>query len=442
MKLILSIRLLIKLLAAVLACTVIFFSSNAVAAELLDNKSFWGSLFASITLVLISMVLLWNWSLRKRIDAQTKALQEESNQRIRAENALKDSEQRYYTLFESAPDAIFLLEDEKLVDCNHAATMMFGCRYEQLLKIPLSLLSPEYQPDGKESLQRTLQLISDAQHSRKPAFFEWQYRRVDNTPFDAEVNLNAFAVNEHNYILTIIRDISARKRTERLKDEFISTVSHEIRTPLTSIRGSLGLLKGKPFNLSPLKVTQLVEIAHDNTERLLVLVNDLLDIQRLESGNSQLELRPINIAEFLQNITTANQHHALQDMVKFQLLPVDTSLTIMADSDRLLQVMDNLLSNAAKFSPDNSIVTIKVSQHGMRLRISVVDQGSGIPEGFEPFLFNRFTQADASNTREAGGVGLGLSIAKAIVERHHGEIGFDTNKGHGTEFYFDLPLAQ
>lgn len=240
-------------------------------------------------------------------------------------------------------------------------------------------------------------------------------------------------------MLGTIQDITERKKVERMKDEFISTVSHELRTPLTSIRGSLGLLIGGAVGEFSSQATSLLTIANKNTERLLLLINDILDISKIESGTVRLHLRPVAVTPFLEQVIAANETYAAEYGIAFENKSQLNDAWVLGDANRLTQVMNNLMSNAAKFSPAGSQVHINAARNGYFIRISVTDHGPGIPQEFRPHLFDKFTQSDSSDTRQVGGTGLGMSIAKALVERHGGSIGFVTDNNVGTTFYFDLP---
>lgn len=395
--------------------------------SLLQSRSFWTALLSALAFILLSAIITWTWSLRRMVAIRTAEL--------------KDNEQRYQTLFDSAYDATFILEGDRFIDCNEAASRMYGYSKEQFIRQPPFYCSPATQPDGSNSIQKAQALIRETLKGT-PRVFEWQHRRQNGALFDAEVSLNTYLAGGHRYILAVARDITERKRIEHLKDEFISTVSHEIRTPLTSIRGSLSLLANGKAGGLPQKIASLIDIAYRNTERLLMLVNDLLDIQKMETGHMDFDLKPVDVTTFLEQAVTANLPYGKQYRVEFRLAPLAAGLTVIADSNRLMQVMNNLLSNAAKFSPPDSIVEIRAQPHNSSLRVSVHDQGPGIPPQFQPHLFERFTMADASSTRQLGGTGLGLHIAKGIIEHHGGKLGFLNREPRGTEFYFDLPLAQ
>lgn len=247
-----------------------------------------------------------------------------------------------------------------------------------------------------------------------------------------EKQLRKFADQEQNAKI-------AAENLSHLKSSFISTVSHELRTPLTSIRGSLGLLAGGAVGGLPEQSRPLVDIAQKNTERLLLLINDILDMEKIESGKLTFDYNPVDVMTFLEQALEANIGYAEQHGVSIRIVAMEKDAKIYADSDRLMQVMNNLMSNAAKFSPKGSTVEIATIRHAGGIRISVTDHGPGIPEEFQAHLFEKFTQADSSSTRTKGGTGLGMSISREIVEKHSGKLRYITKKNIGTTFYFDLP---
>jgi len=238
-----------------------------------------------------------------------------------------------------------------------------------------------------------------------------------------------------------LQDITERKVMDRMKDEFVSTVSHELRTPLTAIRGSLDLLKGNAIGTLPEEATAMVKIAYNNTERLLMLINDILHISKLESGIQTFRLQEIDLNKFLQQAIEANQPYASQHSIKLKLHNSPT-ISINADSNRLMQVMYNLISNAVKFSKPGQQVDIKTIHINGQIRVDIIDKGAGIPPEFRSTIFEKFTQADSSDSRRVSGTGLGLSIAKAIIEYHQGKLDFTSELGKGTHFFFTLPIVR
>jgi signal transduction histidine kinase len=242
-------------------------------------------------------------------------------------------------------------------------------------------------------------------------------------------------------VVLMLWDTSDRKRAEMAQSEFISIVSHELRTPLTSIRGALCLLAAGVAEPLPPTASSLVDIAMRNSERLLVLINDLLDFQQIASGRLHMNPRSVLIEPLILQALEENMGMATELDVAFSLVRSDSSLRVNADPVRFLQLMTNLLSNASKFSPPQGIIEVFLEQEERHARISVRDRGPGIPEEFRGRVFTSFAQADTSSTRMRGGTGLGLSITKALVEHMGGEIDFETEVDAGTTFHVLLPLA-
>jgi PAS domain S-box-containing protein len=267
--------------------------------------------------------------------------------------------------------------------------------------------------------------------------FENRYRTKDGAY--RWLSWRATAVPEQGLIHAVARDVDEQKRVEQMKNDFVSVVSHELRTPLTSIRGSLGLIAGGVAGPLPEKARTLVEIAAKNCERLVRLINDILDIEKIESGEMGLRFAPVELMPLIEQAVEANRAYAEGLGVELRIAEGVDGVRVWADADRLLQVMANLLSNAAKFSPRGGVVEVAVSRAAGEARVAVTDHGRGIPSEFQGRVFEKFAQADSSSTREKGGTGLGLSISRAIVERHRGRIGFTSEPGVATIFFFDLP---
>ncbi len=229
------------------------------------------------------------------------------------------------------------------------------------------------------------------------------------------------------------------KRLNSLKDEFISTVSHELRTPLTSIRGAIGLLAGKVVAQDSEHYQQLLQTALSNSERLSQLINDLLDLQKFESGNFSLNLTAVDMKQLVLQALQSITPYAERYQVSFQTQLADCQ--VLADQTRVRQVVDNLLSNAIKFSGTGQTVLVRLIAKTDRIRFEVQDQGVGIPENFRSRIFEKFSQADGSTSRKAEGTGLGLNICKTIIGAHQGEIDFESEPGQGALFWFELPLT-
>jgi signal transduction histidine kinase len=230
-----------------------------------------------------------------------------------------------------------------------------------------------------------------------------------------------------------------------LKSEFISTVSHELRTPLTSIKGALSIVLSDSLGDTPPKIKDLLVIAASNADRLARLVNDILDVDKLEFGKVQLNMKPWAIYPLLRESIEQNRGYGERYGVALQLESPDSLVEraeVNLDADRFLQVMANLLSNAIKFSYLDGIVRVQLALDEQTLRVSVIDEGQGIADDFRQRIFQKFAQADSSDTRRRDGTGLGLSITKVIIERMGGKIDYHSVLGKGATFYFTLPLAE
>jgi PAS domain S-box-containing protein len=236
----------------------------------------------------------------------------------------------------------------------------------------------------------------------------------------------------------ISRDITERKEMERRVSEFYSSVSHELRTPLTSIRAALGLIEGGLAGKVTDRASQLVKIARTESDRLIRLINDILDIRKIEAGKLELQIEPVQPSVLLESSLDACRGMADEAEVTIHC-QVKADKDIPCDKDRVVQVITNLLSNAIKFSKSKTEVLVRVEQHDEFTRFSVDDKGPGIEKSQLHKLFEKFQQLDSSDTRLKGGTGLGLAISKAIIEEHAGKIGVDTAFGEGSSFWFELP---
>ncbi|MDD5176190.1 MAG: PAS domain S-box protein [Sterolibacterium sp.] len=266
----------------------------------------------------------------------------------------------------------------------------------------------------------------------------------------------------------LVTDVTALKEVERLKEGFVSAVSHELRTPLTSIRGALGLVLGMFAKDFPDNVQQLLENANRNSERLTLLINDILDIEKLSAGKLQFHMEVQALMPLVEEALAANYGYGVEHRVQFVLVERADGVKVRVDSQRLAQVLSNLLSNAAKFSSrppetaagtgtlmtnagtstletnagtSQAIVEIGVHQMDGQVRVSVRDFGLGVPDNFRTHIFKKFSQADSSNSQRKGGTGLGLAITKELIEHMGGTVGFDSREGKGATFFFELPVC-
>lgn len=237
-------------------------------------------------------------------------------------------------------------------------------------------------------------------------------------------------------------DITQTMENERLKDDFVSTVNHELRTPLTALHGSLRLVASNTMGTLPEAARHLINIAERNCDRLMRLITNVLDMQKLQTGQVVLDLKPLDIGLLVKDAIEVNQPFAMQHGVSLVQTPMANSdVTTLGDHDKLQQVLTNLISNAIKFSPTNSTVTVEIKRDVDSIRIAIQDEGPGIPEDFSNKIFQRFSRASDSPTHHVGGSGLGLYISKAIIEHHNGRIDFANNPNKGATFYVVLPAT-
>jgi PAS domain S-box-containing protein len=347
---------------------------------------------------------------------------------------------RKLSLFsERAPIAVFEVDPRgTILDMNPAAENLFGWAAPEMVgrNIITMLLGVEDRA-GTEAWWG--QFVAES----KPAtrVVENCVRR-DGLALACEWTMTPL-VTEEGAVSTIVlqgRDITQQRAAERVRSEFTSTLSHELRTPLTSILGSLSLLRSGALGDVPKEQDEIVEIAERNGQRLLDLINEVLDIEKIESGRLSLEPEPIALADLLSESLRLNQGFADRFQVRLALEGAVPPVTVRADRKRLMQVMTNLLSNAAKFSPPGGSVDVSaVLREGM-VRVGVGDRGPGIPAAFRNRIFGRFAQADSADSRIKGGTGLGLAISKRLVEMMQGRVGFEDREGGGTLFFFELPV--
>lgn len=354
---------------------------------------------------------------------------------------LAHSEESLRTLFETAVEAIVTVDDTGIIDrANAVVSRVFGYHASELVGRHIEMLMP---PKQRESFHRYLRSHPpESLAEREVVSKEAVAMRKDGTTFPVEISVSEMRIGRRRMFTGIVRDITERKRIDRLKSEFVSTVSHELRTPLTSIRGALGLLAGGRVGEMSDKAKEMVNIALNNSERLVRLINDILDIEKIRSGRLEFDLKELNIDAVVEEAVAANQGFAVEHETEIVVVGPLASVRVHADPDRLAQVFANLISNAAKFSPTGRPIELSVETVNEHVRIGVRDWGPGVPEDFEERLFERFAQADGSDSRRTSGTGLGLSITKAIVERMDGAIGYEPAEGGGSFFYFELPIVR
>lgn len=359
---------------------------------------------------------------------------------MRARHALigayAEEASRQRILFDAALDGILVIgPDDRIEAANRAA--------EDLLGAERGGLKGAAAADLVTGVGDTLavRLGLDGDRARAGARREATGVRLDGSTFPIEVSLVASRREEDPRAVAYVRDIADLQEVARLKDEFVSTVSHELRTPLTSIAGSLGLIAGGAAGQIPDKARRLVTIAQSNSQRLVRLINDVLDMNKLESGKMPFHMIDLSLRDVALRSIDGVRGYADQVGVEIELAGGD-DIPVRGDVDRLIQVATNLLSNALRFSPRGGLVTVEVVRDEGRARLSVIDRGPGVPESFRDRIFTRFAQADASNARGKSGTGLGLYIAREIAERHGGRLWYQSPPEGGARFNLDLPALE
>jgi len=353
-----------------------------------------------------------------------------------SERALRESEERYRMMFEAAPLGVLHYDSEsRVMNCNPIFERFLGESCQSVLGV--SMLQRFVNPEVLKALKRSLRGELGVYTGDMSVFGSAR-------PLPVRIYFRGIVteLGEVTGGVAMIEDRSEDLRIARLKNEFVSTVSHELRTPLTAIKGSLDILSsGAVDDRQPLR-NELMSNARRNSDRLLLLINDILDIDKIEQGALDYKIEPMAVMPFIKLALEHNQPYGDQYDVTFSLGLHSDDCWIEADSERLMQVMSNLLSNAAKFSPLGGVVTINVKKivEDQMVCISVEDQGVGVPDEFQSKIFDKFSQYDGSDMRKAGGTGLGLNIAKAIVEHHHGQLTLTSKSGQGSRFYVCLPI--
>jgi len=361
-------------------------------------------------------------------------------ERRRLEESIRASEETFRQAMEHAAIGMALVTPNgRFLKINAALCELFGYSKDELTETDFQsvthpddlALDMEYVKQTLEGVTPTYQLEKRYVHKNGHIVWAWLsvslVRDADGTP---------------KYFVAQIQDITARKQVDRMKSEFIAAVSHELRTPLTSIRGSLGLISGGATGPISDKVARLVNVAYQNAGRLTLIINDILDAEKIESGKLSLDLAAQALAPLLEQSVEQNRGYGLTHNVRFELSRPVPEVNVNVDASRVLQVLANFLSNAAKFSPPESAVDVSATLLYGMVRVAVTDRGAGIPTEFQPRMFQKFSQADGSDSRARGGTGLGLAIAKSLVEQMGGKIGYVTQSGIGTTLYFDLPVIE
>jgi PAS domain S-box-containing protein len=335
-------------------------------------------------------------------------------------------------LFDTSLDLILVTDRRgQFIEVSPSSIAILGYRPEEMI----GRVGSEFIFPG--DLESTRNEMREARRGRATRSFESRY--VHKKGHAVTLIWNGVWSESDQLHFFIGRDVTQEKLVDRMRDEFIATVSHELRTPLTSISGALGLLVGKADAPLSVQAARLLSIAQANSQRLLRLVGSILDMEKSESGKLIFALHRVEIRAAVANAIEMNQGFAESRAVRLRLDAASSVGEIRADPEWLSKIVTNLLSNAIKFSPAGEEVVVALERRGGTIRITVRDHGHGVPKDFRPRIFEKFAQADATDTRRQGGTGLGLSIVKQIVTRLGGEVGFSDAPGGGTIFYVDLP---
>ena len=359
-----------------------------------------------------------------------------------AENALHLAMRQRELILESVGDGIFGIDLEgRLTFINQAAAQALGYRPEQLTGRDVHELIHHSHADGTPYSKSTSPIFQAVRRREPIRMRDEVFWRQDGSSIPVEYSASPLVENgQVSGMVVAFQDVSERRRLGRMKDEFISTVSHELRTPLTSLRASLGLLSSGTLDKRPEKQRQMVEMAIGNCDRLVRLVNGILDFDSFEKGRLALNLQTVEAIDLLRRASDASHSAAAQARISFRVEAPPA--TVLADEERVLQVLNELVTNAIKFSPPQTLIRL-VAQPSSATEVCFIveDQGRGIaPEKLDR-IFERFQQGDGSDSRALGGTGLGLALCRSIVEQHHGRIWAESQPGKGSRFLFTLPMA-
>jgi two-component system, OmpR family, sensor histidine kinase VicK len=369
------------------------------------------------------------------------------SEQIRAEGRLRTLRRQSDSILESVGDGIYGIDLEgKVTFVNSAAAQMLGYKQDEMLGRNMHDLIHHTRADGTPYDDADSPIRKSLNNFDTVRISDEVFWRKDGSSFPVEYvarpQIESHALEAGGLqtigVVVAFTDTTERRALDRMKDEFISTVSHELRTPLTSLRGALGLLAGGALSNRPEKTQQMLEIAISNSDRLVRLVNDILDLERISSGKAELHCTLNSAEDLLRRAATTQQTGTPKPNIR--IFFAAHGVSVWADSDRILQTLNNLLSNAIKFSPAGSEIHLTARNlDENEAIIEVRDQGRGIPADKLEHIFDRFQQGDASDSRALGGTGLGLAICRSIVNQHGGRIWADSTPDQGTTVHFTLP---
>ncbi|NQW01849.1 MAG: PAS domain-containing sensor histidine kinase [Rhodospirillales bacterium] len=391
-------------------------------------------LFSSLVLILMTagLLLAVGWTVSGAIKATI--------DRDRAEETLRKSHVRFKDFAEAASDWFWEMD-------KNLRWSFFSDRFSEISGVPSDLLIGkafnEFRLTDVDPVRQNQFLETLANHE---PFRNFEYKSTFEDGRVVFLSISAHPVFNSQGLFEGYRgsgtDITNTKKAAIAKSQFVSTVSHELRTPLTSINGALGLMSHNAFGNMTDEGKNLISIAQNNCNQLMALVSDLLDFEKLDTGGKDFRFEKLDVVKLVRETVENNVGLASRYGVRISLINLVNEAMVIGDSDRLTQVIGNLLSNAAKFSKDDNSIEVSVEKKSSDVIVSVRDYGKGISEAFKKTIFDRFTQEDSSDTREKGGTGLGLNISKTIIEYHGGTIWFESQEGSGSTFFFRLPVTE
>ncbi len=394
-------------------------------------------------------------------------------EQVQTEKELRRSEQRYKTLYHETPLGVSMedysrvkrridklasggvvnlrqyfedhddqlreaIRDIQLLDANTGLIEMFGVSSFEEFKEYEENFEAWQHTNWREHYISEFEALANGMRTFSCEFWDLT---LDSSPIGIICTSRVVDGHEDDWaeIITTHEDITERNRIERMQSEFIATVNHELRTPMTSLKGSLELIKSGAAGELPEKLKPMFDIVDNNSHRLIRLIIDFFDIGKIEAGKLKFDMAPVKLGEIVDQAIQISEEYESEFGVTIERSNAAPEATVYGDHDRLIQVISNLISNAAKFSPENGVVTVSLSRFDDGFRIEVTDNGPGVPEEFSNHIFKKFSRADSSDTRQTDGTGLGLYISKFIVEQHGGIIDIKTDDGEGTRASFYLP---
>jgi PAS domain S-box-containing protein len=344
---------------------------------------------------------------------------------------LKESIRKERAVIDYALDVICSIDREgRFTAVNPASTQAWGYQPEELIGHSyIDIVLPE-------DIQKTLQDLKDVINGKSVMSFENRIRKSDGS--QADTLWSVHWSDKENLLFCVAHDVSERKQAERLKQEIVNMVSHDLRAPLTSIKSLLAMLEGGIYGDLPEQAAVKVKGAESDVVRLIAMINDLLDFEKMRAGRIELSLEGIELDTILDRSLESIRSFAEERKVSLQKVP--SKAEACADADRLIQVLVNLITNAVKFSPEDSMVVVSAEEKDDTVLVKVVDKGRGIPEEMRQEIFERFKQVRKEDSTQKKGTGLGLAICKTIIEEHGGKIGVESEEGKGSTFWFEIPI--